>query len=110
MRVSNGFQISVGLIGVALYIGAASYAAYHGFRFYLAHDRHARWSEVLEDTDPTLATEHDVYVNAKTIFNRCMMISCVTFGLGFLCTITARRIQSERWPFREHAEDSSVQE
>jgi hypothetical protein len=110
MRASGGFQTSVALIGIGLYIFSIGYVATNAVAFFRARGDFVYEYEYLrkamkDDPDNALlismqdekaSMAEAAYGIAKDALIRSAGIGIVAFLCGVWCTVTARKIQANQ--------------
>jgi hypothetical protein len=101
MRASYGFQVSLAMLGIALYIFSAAYVVAHAVPFFKARSVYRHMDEIrrkrpdpwMEET--TNRAELD-FRSAKEALIPAVSIAFAALVCGACCTIAARKIQASQ--------------
>ena len=93
MRASIGFENSLAILGIALYIFSIGYAATDSVLFFMAYSEY-QYVDELRRKLPDSFTDAAILSKAPLALIRTMSIATVAFLCGVCCTVVARKIQA----------------
>lgn len=98
MRASYGFQASIALLGIALYIFSVGYVGVHAIQFFKAQREYSRMVELHQELPGLRVGSSTVsavggFGSAKASLIRAAIIGSISFACGICCTVVARKLQ-----------------